>query len=94
MNTLKNELYLRKMLMLCRDAGRGEGNSPLPVFARSVNPISTRGQIMPTQLLVAPSKFWTMRHLCYVNDKALDKKRLHTKDASSQNVAQGSTYTI
>ena len=51
----------------------GGGNSP-PFFGRPVNPISTRGQIMPTQILVAPSKFWTMRHLCYVNDKALDKK--------------------
>ena len=36
---------------------RGQGGSIPPGFVRSVNPISTRGDIMPTILLLAPRIF-------------------------------------
>ena len=37
---------------------------PPPDFGRSVNPISTRGQIMPTTLLVPPSHLYTLLRPC------------------------------
>ena len=40
-----------------RGGGIWGGFSPSPVFGRTVNPISTRGQIMPTTVLRAPRIF-------------------------------------
>jgi hypothetical protein len=36
---------------------------PPPSFGISVNPIRTKGQIMPAMLLLAPPSFWIMRRL-------------------------------
>ena len=39
-----------------------------PEFRSSVNPITTRGQIMPTTLLLAHPDLKTQRHLCTHNE--------------------------
>ena len=41
----------------CNRGGWGALASPLPVFGQTVNPISTRGQIMPTTVIQAPQIF-------------------------------------
>ena len=46
------------------DPGLLELEGPWADFGRSVNPILTRGQIMPTTLLVPPSHFYTLLRPC------------------------------
>ena len=41
------------------------GDMALSDFGRSVNPISTRGQIMAIRLLVPPSHFYTLLRPCF-----------------------------
>ena len=42
-----------------------------PEFGSSVNPITTRGQIMPTTLLLAHPDLKTQRQLCIINQDFL-----------------------
>ena len=52
---LEIKYFLPSPLFLCRAAGRGGGGGvPPPAVGRSVNPIPSRGQIMPTILLLPP----------------------------------------
>ena len=46
--------YLRTPVQRAIRTGGVGGHGPLPVLGKSVNPISTRGQIMPTTMLVDP----------------------------------------
>ena len=43
--------------------GGGQGVRALPEFGRSVNPIQTRGQIIPLTLLTAPPDSKSYLHL-------------------------------
>ena len=58
-------LWLVASLKQCSDAASGWAGWTLahPEFGSSVNPITTRGQIMPTTLLLAHPDLKTQRQL-------------------------------
>ena len=58
-----------------RDAGTGDAKGSPMIFGRSVNPIQTRGEIMPTALLLAPPIFRTFRHLCVREERRIAAAR-------------------
>ena len=51
----------RKLRGQVAGLSQGRGAVGPPIFGQTVNPVSTRGQIMPTTVLRAPPDFQTMK---------------------------------
>ena len=57
-----------------------------PEFGSSVNPITTRGQIMPTTLLLAHPNLKSQRHLCNMASMSGADNKLYTEFKKPKNL--------
>ena len=74
--------------VLNRDAGgEGAGGRGAIVFGRSVNPILTRRQIMPTPLLLAPSEFCFWRGLQKMQETSFSQCTIVGRPNTGQKIA-------